>query len=66
MFMCMQNNKIHHSFLSDNIHVQESCNLIGCQHFGPQLETQNVARYVGEISIAILVLILDYFQEKLT
>ena len=54
-----------HFFLTI-LHVQESCNLIGCQHFGPQLETQNVARYVGEISIAILVLILDYFQEKLT
>ena len=40
--------------------------MIGRQHFGPQLETKNYARYVGETSITILVLIIDYFREKLT
>ena len=40
--------------------------MIGRQHFDPQLETQNYARYVGEISITILVFITDHFQEKLT
>ena len=30
------------------------------------METQNYARYVGEISTTILILIIDYFQEKLT
>ena len=47
-------------------HFKESCNLIGWQHFGQSLETQNYARYVCEISITILVFIIDYFQEKLT
>ena len=47
---------------------KESCNLNGQQHFGSQLENQNFVRYgIGaEISITILVFILDYFQEKLT
>ena len=46
---------------------KESCDLNGQQHFGPQLENQNFVRYgIGaEISITILVFILDYFQEKL-
>ena len=66
MFICMQKiNFIIHFFLTI-LHFKEFCNLIGRQHFGPQLETQNYARYVGEISITILVFIIDYFQEKLT
>ena len=40
--------------------------MIGWQHFGPYLETQNYARYVDEISVTILVFIIDYFQEKVT
>ena len=41
--------------------------MIRWQHFDPQLENQNFARYgIGsEILITILVFILDYFQEKL-
>ena len=66
MFICMQKiNFIIHFFLTI-LHFKEFCNLIGRQHFGPQLETQNYARYVGEISITILAFIIDYFQEKLT
>ena len=47
------------------LHFKESCSSIG-QHFGPELENQNFARYVigGEISTTILVLILDYFWEN--
>ena len=61
--------KIHfiiHFFL-EILHFKESCNLIGWQHFGPQLQNQNFARYgIGrEISTTILLSILDYFQEKL-
>ena len=66
MFICMQ--KIHsiiHFFLT-TLSFKESCNLIGRQHFGSYLETQNYVRYVGEISITMLVFIIDYFQEKLT
>ena len=57
-------NKFH--FFLTILYFKESCNLIGWQHFGPLLETQNYARYVGKISTAILVFIIDYFQEKLT
>ena len=60
--------KIHfiiHFFIT-TLHFKEFCNLIRWQNFGPLLRTQNSARYVGEISIAILVFILDYFQLKLT
>ena len=41
--------------------------MIHWQHFDPQLENQNFTRYgIGsELSITILVFILDYFQEKL-
>ena len=66
MFICMQKiNFIIHFFLTI-LHFKESCNLIGRQHFGPKLETQNYARCFGEISITILVFIIDYFPEKLT
>ena len=58
-------NFIIHFFLTI-LHFKESCNLIGRQHFGPKLETQNYARCFGEISITILVFIIDYFPEKLT
>ena len=49
------------------LHVKESCSLIGQQHFGPQLENHDFARCGtgGEISITLLVFILNYFQEKL-
>ena len=66
MFICMQKiNFIIHFFLTI-LHFKESCNLIGRQHFGPKLETQNYARCFGEISITILVFIIDYIREKLT
>ena len=66
MFICMQKiNFIILLFLTI-LHFKESCNLLGWQHFGPKLETQNFARCIGEISITILVFILDYFQEKPT
>ena len=59
MFLCMLKiNFIIHFFLTI-LHFKESCNFIG-----PKLETQNYARYVGEISITILVFIIDYFIEK--
>ena len=55
-------------FFQEILHFKESCNLIGQQYFGPQLENHNFARYgiAGEISITISVFILDYYQEKLT
>ena len=66
MFIFMQKiNFIIHFFLTI-LRFKESCNLIGWQHLGPWVETQNYAGYVGEISITILVFITDYFQEKLT
>ena len=52
MFTCMQKiNFIIHFFFTI-LHFKESYNLIGWQHFAPLLETQNSARYVGEISIS--------------
>ena len=59
-------NFIIHFFL-EILHLKESCNLTGWQHFCSQLENQIFARYgtVGEISTTILVSILDYFREKL-
>ena len=66
MFTYMQKiNLIIHFFLTV-LHFKESCNLIGWQYFGPLIEAQNFARYVSEISITMLVFILDYFQLKLT
>ena len=59
MFICMQKiNFIIHFFLTI-LHFKESCNLIDRQHFGSKLETQSYARYVGKISITILVFIID-------
>ena len=48
--------------------LKESCNLINQQHFGQYFENHNFARYGigGEISLAILNFILDYFHRKLT
>ena len=66
MFICMLKINILIHFFLTILHFKESCNLIGQQPFGPEFETQNYARYVGEISITILVFIIDYFQEKLT
>ena len=63
MLICMP--KIHFLvlFLLGILHFKESCNLIGEQHFDPKLKNQNSVRYeIGsEISITILVFILDYF-----
>ena len=39
--------------------------MIGQQHFGPYLETQNYAWYVAEISVTISAFVIDYFQEEL-
>ena len=67
MLICMP--KIHFIvlLLLGILHFKESCNLIGEQHFNPKLKNQNSVKYeIGsEISITILVFILDYFQEKL-
>ena len=54
-------------FFFEKLHLKESCNLIGWQHFDPELENQNFARYgIGEeTSTTILLSILDYSQEKL-
>ena len=54
-------------FFSEILHFQESCNLIGWQHFDPLLEKQNFARYGigGDISTTKLFSILDWLQEKL-
>ena len=50
------------------LHLKESCNLIGQQHFGLKIDLRpkNYARYVSEVSITIIVFVIDYFQEKLT
>ena len=66
IFICMQKISFAIHFFLTILHFKESCNLIGRQHFGPKLETQNYARCFGEISITILVFIIDYFPEKLT
>ena len=66
MFICMQKINFMIQLFLAILHFKESCHLLGWQHFGPQLKTQNFARCVGEISITILVFILDYFQEKPT
>ena len=64
MFICMQKmNFIIHFFLTI-LHFKESYNFIGMQHFGPYLETQNYARYVGEISSRILVFYYILFPRK--
>ena len=67
MFICMPKIKFIIVFFLEILHFKESCNLIGWQHFGPQLETQNFVRYgiSGEISITILIFILDYLRGKL-
>ena len=63
VYLDAKNKLIIHFFLKI-LQFNESRNLTGWQHFGPQLN--NFARYGGEISIRVLVFILDYFQEKLT
>ena len=68
MFLCMQKiNFIIHFFLT-MLYLKESCNLIGQQHFGLKIDLRpkNYARYVREVSITIIVFVIDYFQEKLT
>ena len=54
------------NFFLEILHFKEYCNLIEQQYFGSLLENQNFARYgIGaEISVTILVFILDYYQEK--
>ena len=67
IFICMAKiNFIIHFFL-EILHFKESCNLIGQQDFGPLVENQNFARsgIGGEVSVTVLVFILDYFREKL-
>ena len=66
MFIWMQKINFMINFFLTILHFKESCNLVGLQHFGSYVDTQNYARYVGELSITILVFIIDYFQEKLT
>ena len=66
IFICMQKISFAIHFFLTILHFKESCNLIGRQHFGPKLETQNYARCFGEISITILIFIIDYIREKLT
>ena len=64
MFVCMQKmNFIIHFFLTI-LHFKESYNFIGMQHFGPNLETQNYAWYVGEISTRISVFYYRLFPRK--
>ena len=62
--------KIHFNthFFLEILHFKKSYNLIGWQHFGPYFKNQNFARYGigGDISIKILVFILDHFKEKLS
>ena len=55
------------NFFLEVLYFKEPCNFIGLQNLGPYLETNSFARYgTGvEISITILVFILDYFQEKI-
>ena len=66
MFICMRKINFIIHFFPKILQFKESCKLIGWQHFGPLLKTQNFDRYGGELSITMLVFILDYFQEKLT
>ena len=64
MFICMQKiNFVIHLFITI-LHFEDSCNLIGWQHFGPKLETKNFSRCLGEISKTILVLILNWIPRK--
>ena len=67
MFICMPKPNFIIYFFLEILHFKEFCYLIGWQHFGLYLKNQNFARYGigGEISTAILLSILDYFQEKL-
>ena len=54
-------NKLYNSLLSYNITFSRILQFDWSAAFWPI----NYARYVGEISITILVFIIDYFQEKL-
>ena len=66
MFICMPTVHFIIHFFLKILNFKEPCNLIGLQHFSPQLKNQNFARYgIGvEILTTILVFILDYFQKK--
>ena len=67
MFIYMPKIKLIHNYFLGILYFKESCNFIGLRHLGPESEDQNFARNgIGvEISIAILVFVLYYFQEKL-
>ena len=67
MFICIPKINFIIQFFLEILHSKESCNLIGWQHFGPKHKNlENFARCgIGaEITIAILVFILNYFKEK--
>ena len=66
MFICMQKTNFIIHFFRKILQLRESYRLIGWQHFGSYLETENFVRYGDEIPITMLVFIIDYFQEKLT
>ena len=67
MLLCMLKKNFIILFFHEILQFKKSCNLIGQQHFGSWLETKSFSRYGvgGEISISILIFILDYFQEQL-
>ena len=67
IFLCMPKTNFMIHFILEIFYFKESCSLIGQQHFGPWLDNQDFGRYVisGEMSVTIIVFILDYFQEKL-
>ena len=66
MPMCMPKINFIISFFLEILHFKESLSLIGQKHFGPNSKTR-IARHEidGEISITILVFILNNFQKKL-
>ena len=62
MFICMLKIQFIVHFFLDILQFKESCNLMGQQHFCPSLKSHNFVRsgIGGEISITILVFILDF------
>ena len=65
MFVCVPNIKFIIHFFLEMLHFKELCNFIDWQTLAPSLEIQRFARYGVDISIAMSVFTLDYFQEKL-
>ena len=65
MFVCVPNIKFIIHFFLEMLHFKELCNFIDWQTLAPSLEIQSFARYGVDISIAMSVFTLDYFQEKL-